>query len=292
MTVGDFDDMLKKNLVLSMYHRSMHMLIDRENTLDRKIDIELLHPNSFKFRLFKCLRSNGIRKDEINNYHFNHWFKESSEINGDFFDIIYSTYCLLNQAELQKKTMNEFLSKGYLDVDFFHEIKAIKELAYDGRQMKLDKVTYHFTTPQNESKKVVFTSKYMRHDLLKKFEEIHAETSKNQENEKEVKINRVGDYRKLSALKKKVITTCLLDFLKTTKDYQNKPGTNFSNDQLVLIGKLMVIFNVFKTDLAFSRDELLVQQYRSNKRPHKRTPYEKYLQQNVKTLISKSGKNE
>lgn len=284
--------MLKESLVLSMFYRSMHMLVDRENTLDRKIDIEFLHPDKFKFRLFKCLRSNGITRNEIDSHYINRHFKEDKEIKGDFFDTIYSTYCLLNQAELQKQTLKDFLNEGYIDVDFFNEIKAIKELVSDGRQMRLDKVTYHFTTPHNESRKVVFTSKYMRHHLLKKFEEIHTETSKNQKDDKEVKINSISDFRKSSALQKKVIATFLLEFLKTTKSHQNKPGTNFSNDQLVLIGRLMVIFNVYKTELAFSQDELLVQQYRSNNRPHKRTPYEKYLQQNVKTLISKSGRNE
>jgi len=244
----------------------------------KSISFRLLSPEKLKFRLFRTFIKEDINIRSLNEQYLT-LISESGGIPKNFFESIYDDYYTLKELQIGK--INSQLTDNFFDNQSKYsdvEIEQLKELSQIPN-IELDKITFHFIKNKVHSQNILIKSPLAKKRLFQELLDwIYIQSKAKNEIREELgfPITKPKDYVHHISILKKIIARRIWSMLEGCTDIVSQKNKRYSNEQLLIIGKVFVLFEILDTEVTF-QENLSSTTY---------SKYNQYLKQNIKDIIS------
>lgn len=280
LTWGESEKIAESDPVLYKYFTVLSKKDRVEAKSNRKIELQVLSPFVFKFKLFKILLEEKIQIRSINEKHRQFLSEIGADNDSNFIKVLQLQYYYYKDLEIGK--FNSKNDDNFFSQEFINSRKELDKLKSIFTQpgVKLNKVTFQFII-NNRNENLLIKSEIAKKKLLGELIEwtkIQVKAKESEKNDLGNFISSTQGYVSNLSLSKKIIAYLLLSMLQNCTQYVAKEGSTYSNKQLIIIGKIFLIFQILDSEEKY-KEKLTSTDY-SN--------YNQYLKQNIKDILSKN----
>jgi hypothetical protein len=278
LTWEDSEKLHHINPILYKYFTQLSKLRIVEAKSKKPFEFRVLSPSEIKFRIFRLLLEENIKIRGINNKYAILFPKPGKNKSNFFKDLISDYY---NLRDLQIGKFNSENTDNIFDHQSRFSQEEINEIFEILRQpdIKLNKITFQFIKSDNTSHNLLIKSPITKKRLLKELMNwlsIQISTQARTGNGFKNPITKPKDYVSYISSYKKMIANRILYMLEGCTHIVAQEGKKYSNKQLIIIGKIFVLFEILDTEKKF----------RSNISTTNYSSYDQYLRQNLKDIIT------